>query len=64
MTIAVTAQQSFTGPFFSAKFFHNQSDGMFQSSVGCTTQHQSFLIDPGMQCSPHLAGAALDGQAK
>jgi hypothetical protein len=64
MTIAVTAQQSFTGPFFPAKFLHSQTGGIFEHNVGCTTQHHPYPIDSGMQCSPHLAGATLDRQAK
>jgi hypothetical protein len=64
MTIAVTTQQSFIRPGFSAQFLQSQPDRIFQGSVGCTTQHESYLIDPGVQRSPHLTGAALDQQAK
>ncbi|HEX3153640.1 MAG TPA: hypothetical protein VHV32_03400 [Candidatus Angelobacter sp.] len=48
MTIAVTAKQGFTGPFFSAKFLHSQTGGIFEHNVGCTTQHQPYLTNPGM----------------
>jgi hypothetical protein len=46
--IVVTAKQGFTGPFFSAKFLHSQTGGIFEHNVGCTTQHQPYLTNPGM----------------
>jgi len=63
MTISVTAEQEdFTGPDFSAQFFHTQTGGGFQRNAGCTIQHQPYPMNPEMP-APSPVGWSSAGQA-
>jgi len=72
MTISVTAQrQGFTGPDFSAQFFHTQTGVGFQRNAGCAIHHEPYPMDPGRSAlspgswsSAGQAGHTSSGETK